>query len=863
MSTALLTSKVRIPPPAALVVRRARLVDVLEREAPRRKLTLLSAPAGYGKTTLLAQWARAASMPVAWLALEQVDNDPERLMRYLLAAWETVEPGIRASPLGLLLSGARPDLDAVLAAFSNVASGQPQQLCFVLDDAHVLDDVNVQKALTFLLDHLPPTSHFVLAGRAQPSLPLARYRARQEVFELPEEQLLFGLDETRALLNEMLGLELATDEIVLLHAQLEGWVAGLQLAALTIGRRGDLRSTLPVSGQHRHIADYLSAEVLAALPDDVRRFLVQTSILERLSGPLCDAVSARDNSQELLEALERDNLFLRPLDDRREWYRYHRLFADFLQAELRRHHPDDVADAQRRAARWHLEHDLPEPAFQHAVASEDAALTADIVTRHAYPKLFAGELRGVQRWLDALPPAWRMAHPAFDVARVAYLMFAGEFEPAARQLAELEQRLAHDAGEEGRRCRAQTTAIRCFIACFQNDMAQAQAYGDAALQSLSPEDGFFRHGVCGALGDTYRRNGQWETAHVWYLKLHDEFLGHPEPVEAVHLWGALADLELRQGHLRAATDLWRKALAAIHERSTWGRVPLPLIGWVYLRMGEILYERNDLARARDYLASGFERVELGGDMSALLAGHVLTARLQLTDGELEAAAERLALAGPLAQQDALPGWSSRYERFQLELWLAQGNRRAAIAWSEQLLHDPAAPERPEREAAQLGAVRALIVNGDAATVQHALAPLAHLLRTATAAGRVGVVIEALALQALAHWQRGERPQALTALERALRLAEPEGYLRLFADLGLPMARLLQEAQARAVLPEYVATLLAACDAALAVRRRRRRLAGAPERARTRSAGPGCRRADQPRDRRKAVHLHGDGQETHQ
>ena len=279
---------------------------------------------------------------------------------------------------------------------------------------------------------------------------------------------------------------------------------------------------------------------------------------------------------------------------------------------------------------------------------------------------------------------------------------------------------------------------------------------------------------------------------------------------SVHVFGALADLELRQGRLRAAAAYWRKALAGIQDRATWGGFPLPLIGWVYIRMGEILYEWNELGEAGDHLARGLERAELGGDVQAMIAGYLLAGRLKLTAGDSAAAGEYLEHARPLVESAPFPDWIGRFERFQLDYWLAQDRLRAAVDWADAMVRDAARAGRPASEVVQLAMARVLIVKGDVPSLERALALLKRLLQAAEAAGRAGVQIEALTLQALAYWRRGERTGAMTSLERALRLAEPEGYVRLFADLGLPMARLLQEARSRTVLPEYVGKLLAAC-----------------------------------------------------
>ena len=332
---------------------------------------------------------------------------------------------------------------------------------------------------------------------------------------------------------------------------------------------------------------------------------------------------------------------------------------------------------------------------------------------------------------------------------------------------------------------------------------------EQALRALPEADQSFRPGVYGALGDTYRRNGRWQEAKACYLNLLDFTDALTFRVEAVHVYGALADLELRQGQLRNAAGYWQEALAAIQQRENWGSYPLPLIGWVYIRLGELLYEWNELAEARAHLARGLRRAELGGDVRAMIAGYLTAGRLRLTEGDIEAAAEYLERARSHVASAQFAHWTSRFERFQLELWLAQERLRAVVDWADEMLQDDALESRPESEIAQLAVVRVLIVKGDRPSVDQALARLDRLLRAAAEEGRAGIQIEALALQALAHWRRGERTEAIIVLEQSLRLAEPEGYIRLFADYGLPLARLLQELRTRDVMLDYVETLLPA------------------------------------------------------
>jgi LuxR family maltose regulon positive regulatory protein len=821
MDPHLLSTKLRIPPLPHQPIRRDRLVDSIEVAFPSYKLVLVSAPAGYGKTTLLAQWAGTSRHRVAWLSIGEEDDDAERFLRHLLSAWGTVEPAVWESPPGLLLGAMAPDRDAVLAAIVAVANAGPpdEQTVFVLDDYHLIADPAIHQALTFLLDHLPPTLHFALAGRAEPPLPLARYRARQELLELRTEELTFSVDETAEFVGRQAELALTDDDVADLHAQLEGWVAGLQLASLTLDRRRGRDRPLVVGGRNRFIADYLSQDVLANQPEEIRRFLLRTSILDRLCGPLCDAVTQAKGSREILERVERENLFLVPLDDQREWYRYHRLFADFLLAELDRRHPEEVADLHRRAAGWHLAHDLPHQAVQHAIAGNDPELVVRVFERYVNIKLNCGELNDVARWLDALPAEWFAAYPVLDLSRAGLLALTGAFDACLRSLDDVEKRLAATAGEEMHWQQAMVAAVRCFIACIQNDLDGAEGLARQALPDLRDESASFRASIHHALGDTYRRHGRWEDAKACYLRV-PTFIQAPEyrvqeAVQSVHVYGALADLELEQGRLRAAGEYWRKAQAAVQQRESWGRVELPVVGWIFIRFGELLYEWNDLALARDHLERGLERAELGGDVRTLIAGYVNAARLSLTEGDLEAATQALERARPLIEQAPFPEWTGRYERCRLELWLAQDRLRTAVDWADARLGDDALQDLPERVVAHLALARLLIVKGDAAARERALALLNRLRDASVAQGRAGLQIEALALLAIAHRGGGDRVEALTALDRALRLAEPEGYLRLFADLGPPMARLLQEARAREVMPNYVGRLLAACGSNLA------------------------------------------------
>jgi LuxR family maltose regulon positive regulatory protein len=812
MDTELLATRLLIPPLVQHVVRRERLVDALERGLPAAHLALVSAPAGYGKTTLLAQWARASDHDVAWLTCSASDNDLARFFRSVLSAWAVTWPEIRESRLGVLLGGISPGRDEVLAALIDVAAGAPRQTAIVLDDAHLIDDPEIHRALAILLDHMPARLHLVLASREDPPLPLARLRARRQLLELRIGDMQLRRDETAALLAGSAGVELTDEQIDALHDRLEGWAAGMQLAAHALRHHPEPPDHLAIGGRQRHIADYLRDEVLAALPDETRRFLLETSILDRLSGSLCERVTGNPRSQETLEALERANLFLMPLDDSRTWFRYHALFADVLRDELARRDPDAVAALHRRAAEWHLDHELPEEAFDHALAGEAADTVIAVLERYLTVKLFSGETKVATRWLEAIPRAWRDSHPQLLLEEAAWQLITGQRAAGIRTLAEAARRV--EASRDGpTTTAARITAMRCFVACFRSDLAEAKRYASEALETLPVGDVDYVVNLYHALGDTCRANGRWEEATAHYLQVLDiarqEPRNPPSRLFAVHVYGAMADLELRQGHMRQAASFWTRAMAVVEAPEVWGRFPLPVTGWVYLRLGELHYEWNELERAREAIARGVERAELGGDARATIAGKVILARLELTDGLPEIAAAHLDQARHLLDDTPFPDWLSRFERCRVELWLARNDLRAATAWCDATLAGGALDQRADAEPAWLAVARVLLHRGEPEALARAGEVLDRLIGTASDLGRSGVLIEALALRALGHERRGNRTAALTDLERALRLAEPEGYVRLFVDLGTPMHWLLGEARGRGVMPDYISSLLAA------------------------------------------------------
>ena len=403
------------PPTSAHAVPRPRLTERLN-EGLHRKLTLISAPAGFGKTTLLGEWVAGCERPAAWLSLDEGDNDPTRFLAYLVAALQTIAPNIGEGVLGVLQSPQPPPTESVLTALLNEMATVEDDLVLVLDDYHVIDARAVDDALTFLLEHLPPRMHLIIATREDPHLPLARLRARGQLTELRAADLRFTPSEAAEFLEPVMGLGLSAEDIAALEDRTEGWIAGLQLAALSMRGREDVAGFIRAfAGDNRYIVDYLVEEVLQRQPERIRSFLLQTSILERLSGPLCDAVTGQERSNALLEALERGNLFVVPLDDKRHWFRYHHLFADVLHAHLMEEQPDQAPTLHRRASEWYEQNGSPADAIRHALAAEDFERAASLVELAALEMLGSGPEATLFGWLEALPDELVRSRPVLSV----------------------------------------------------------------------------------------------------------------------------------------------------------------------------------------------------------------------------------------------------------------------------------------------------------------------------------------------------------------------------------------------------------------------------------------------------------------
>src|SRR5438132_5590736 len=531
MASPLLETKLYVPTRRRDLVPRPRLRERLDRGV-ESKLTLVSAPAGFGKTTLLAEWLGAADADVrlaAWLSLDHSDNHPPSFWTYVIAALQTVAPDVGASAISLLQSAQPPAIESVLASVLNELNAIAQDLVLVLDDYHVIDAHDIHTGTVFLLDHLPPQMHLVIGSRADPALPLARLRARGELVEIRAADLRFTPDEAAAYLNEAMGLDLTARDLAALEERTEGWIAALQLAALSIQGRDDVAGFIAgFAGDDRYIVDYLVEEVLQRQPQHVRSFLQQTSILDRLSGPLCDAVTGQDGGKAMLEALERANLFVVPLDDRRRWYRYHHLFADVLRARMLDEQPDEVRELHRRASAWYEKNGEPPEAIRHALAADDLPRAADLLEPAAPALLRSRQEARLLRWLKALPEDVLRCRPVLGNAYAGALLSTGQLDGVEAHLRDAERWLdtpmedARSAGmvvvdEAGfHRLPGAIAVHRAGHALLQGNVAETVSYARRAL-ALVPEDDHLGRGSAAALfGLAAWASGDLESAHQSY-----------------------------------------------------------------------------------------------------------------------------------------------------------------------------------------------------------------------------------------------------------------------------------------------------------------------------------------------------------
>lgn len=833
----LVTAKLHRPLVRSDVVPRPRLSRRLDDACHQGlKLTLVSAPAGFGKTTLVSAWAGRYRGPVAWLTLDEGDSDVTRFLTYLLAALRTTGAveALDVDLEGLPPSQVREILSAVINVVSRSAVCQdtPDRIVLILDDYQAITAAAVHEAVALLLEYLPACMHLVIVTRTEPPLPLGRLRARGHLCELRMAELRFQSDEAWAFLSETMGLrQLTRADAQTLEERTEGWIAALQLAGLSMQGRTDVRTFVQAfAGSHRYVLDYLADEVFSIQPQAIQDFLLRTAILDRLCGGLCDALTGQREGHLVLEHLERQNLFVVALDQERTWYRYHHLFAELLRYRLERTYPDLVRELHYRASIWYENHDRPYEAIGHALAARDFDRAAALVqTTDPATLAMRGEVTTLLRWLDALPLTVLRSNPRLSISYAWALFVKTDLDAIEAHLVdalnalglskEPEDQALSQLTAERQVWLGEIAALRALVAVNRGEAQRAIALAERALDALPADDRLVRSAVLAALGDAYQDTDRLRAAGRAYEQAAASLQALGIMNASMTATSDLARLHVVQGQLRRAADEFQRVLA-------WGagrHVPLYPVGQAYVGLADILREWNTLEEAEDTAARGIEQCAEGGYQRYLLIGLVSLARISLARGHHEQSASVLERARRLAQQLAWPGLLRWLAAHQARLALAAGDLNAAQAWAR--AHSSDAPNRttglPELELLTMARIElALTAAGGARASLQALSDrLDDLAGRAARAERGQSVLEINLLLGLTAQAQGQPAKALAHIASALALAAPEGYTRLFLDEGPLMQRLLRQAVAQGIEPDASARLLSALefDAAAAAR----------------------------------------------
>ena len=825
----LLQTKLYIPGLRRGQVGRPRLLERLSQVA-ESKLTLVSAPAGFGKTTLLAEWlGRPASDggSTAWLSLDSSDSQATTFWSYVIAALQTVAPSVGGNSLSLLRQPQPPPIESVLAPLVNELSVTSQPIILVLDDYHVIDSQDIHQGMAFLLEHLPPQVHVVIATRADPPLPLARLRGRAELAEIRAADLRFTPDEAVAYLNDMMDLSLTPGDVAALEVRTEGWIAALQLAGLSIQGRDDVAGFIAgFAGDDRYIVDYLVEEVLQRQPDQVRSFLLQTSVLRRLSGPLADAVTGQDGGKAMLERLDRANLFLVPLDDQRRWYRYHHLFADVLQARLQDEQPDHTSELHRRASDWYERNGERSEAIRHALAANAFERAAELIER-AIPDMRSGRRDGsMLGWLEALPDELIARRPVLSVNFAGELLDRGRLEGAEAHLVAAERWLATPADGEDAPKRDPATPVVVDVAEFRRlpgriaiyRTAQAHLIGDiagtmtsaqSALELLDADDHLGRGSAAGLLALAYWTRGDLDAAHRSWTDAMASLRKAGHLADAVGCAIALADIRIAQGRHHDAMSTYERGLRLATEH---GALVVRGAADMHVGMSERFRERNELVAALQHLRASTELGEHASGRQNPYRWRVAMARIREAEGDLDGALDLLDEADRVYVGDFYPKVRPIHA-LKARIWVAQGRLGDAMGWAREQNLSTEDDLDYVREFEHITLGRILLAEARRAGVDHSLPPaivfLERLRQAADEGARLGSVIEILVLHAIAHQMRGDVRAALVPLGRALTLAEPEVAVRVFLDEGPSMATLLEAVVMGGIAPAYAPELLTA------------------------------------------------------
>lgn len=805
MPTPILATKLYHPRLRPDMVSRPHLIARLN-AGLRRKLTLISAPAGFGKTTLISAWLADCKRPVAWLSLDDGDNDPTRFLMYLVAALQTIAVSVGEGVLRAPQSSQSPSSEVLLVALLNDLTTIGDPFVLVLDDYHMIEAQPIEQILTFLVEHLPPHMHLVIATRSDPRLPLARLRARDSLTEVRAGDLRFTSSESAAFLTQAMGLALSSQDTAALEQRTEGWIAGLQLAALALqGHQNPTSFIASFTGNHHFVLDYLMEEVFGQQSERVQTFLLHTSILNRMSAALCDAVvrDSTSSGQATLEYLERANLFLIPLDNERRWYRYHHLFADLLRLRLQQSIVTSSADGERqlhelhrRASVWYEEQDLAMEAFHHAVVVNDVERATRLVEGNGIPLHLRGALYPVLNWLETLPREVLDTHPSLWVMYASALSMIGQMTTIEEKLQAAETALQKVEPDARRHILiGNIAAVRALNATPQSPPDTVIAQTRCALQYLHPDNLPVRTALTWKLGWAYQIQGDRVAAsHAYAEALSLSQMSKNTIIDILASIG-LGTIQEAENHLHLAIQTYRHAVQLIGDPLLPGACfvgdsPLPGSYEAHLGLARILYEWNDLEGAQQHGQHGIQLAKQGNDTDGWVAGNVVLSRLHLARGDVAGAATLLAEARQIAHQHNNARRLREIAAAQVLVLLRQSQMTAAAHLAQ--THD-----------LPLSQARVHLAQRDPAA---ALAVLATWCQQVEARGWQDERLMMLMLQALALDAQGNEDQAVHLISDVLTIAEPEGYTRLFLDEGSAMRHLVSRAADRGSVPDFIGRL---------------------------------------------------------
>ncbi|TVX93776.1 LuxR C-terminal-related transcriptional regulator [Paenibacillus agilis] len=807
MDFSIISTKLYIPQTRSHVVKRSRLIDKLDEGAKNNKLTLISASAGYGKTTLVSDWLACCDQPAAWLSLDEGDNDPRRFFQYLFAA---VKMNMRnmdeeaVERLDIVHSPQLPSIELLLTTLIHTMTATSDDCLIVLDDYHVIQSETIQQAVASLLERMPNYVHVVITTREEPLLPLSRLRARGQITEIRVSDLRFTYSEAAEFLEQTMGLQLSSEQTALLETRAEGWIVGLQLAALSIRDQKDASSFIrSFRGSHRFVLDYLVEEVLQRQPSSIQQFLMRTSILDRLCGSLCEAVlhsedgepTVRDASgQSILEYLERSNLFIVPLDDERRWYRYHHLFADLLRQRLRQQLNAStqnemliVAGLHLRASEWYENNSFEIESFHHAVAANDTERAARLLEGNGMPLLFRGAAAPALIWLDSISNTQLDAQPALWVLYASALLISGRVSEVESKLKAAEYAIQLvEQDEKNRDLLGHIASIRATIAVSKHEAETILIESRRALELVYPDNFPVRTAATWSLGYAYQLQGDRAAASKAYMDAltSGQKIGHV--IITIMSSLGLGRIQECENQLHMAAETYQQVLKLV------GDMPLPAVCEAHLGLARIYYEWNDLHTA---LQHGQISVRLAKQLEhtdRVVAGEVFLAKLKIAQGDVSEAAAIISKAEHMASQ----------YHFKHQLPLIAEAQVYVLILQE---HLTAAHTLSRKYNLPISQARVLLAQGNTAT---ALAILEAAIQKVEAKALEDERLKIIILFSIVLYAHGEQIKALEALREALTMAEPSGCIRSFIDEGVGMKKLLGVAIVHGIMPNYTAKLLA-------------------------------------------------------